>query len=40
MIGPRAKLALLASLFVLPMAASIIAYRYARPVPTGHGAGF
>jgi cytochrome oxidase Cu insertion factor (SCO1/SenC/PrrC family) len=36
MIGPRAKLALLASLFVLPMAASILAYRYARPVPTAN----
>src|SRR5205823_9932134 len=29
--GPRAKAALLASLFLLPIVASLIAYRYTRP---------
>jgi hypothetical protein len=35
-IGPRAKLVLLASLFAAPIAASLVAYRYARPQPSAN----
>jgi hypothetical protein len=35
-IGPRAKLLLLASLFLLPIVASLVAYRYFRPEPTAN----
>jgi hypothetical protein len=35
-IGARTKLVLLASLFALPIAASLIAYRYTPPAPTAN----
>ena len=35
-IAPRAKLMLLASLFLVPIAASLFAYRYLRPEPTAN----
>lgn len=34
--SPRVKLVLLCSLFALPIAASVIAYRYLRPEPTAN----
>ena len=34
--GPRAKAALLPSLFLLPIVASLVAYRYTRPAPTAN----
>jgi cytochrome oxidase Cu insertion factor (SCO1/SenC/PrrC family) len=36
MIGPRAKLALLAALFALPIAASFLTYHFAPPEPTAN----
>lgn len=36
MIGPRVKLVLLVSLFAVPIAASFLAYHYARPQPTAN----
>jgi cytochrome oxidase Cu insertion factor (SCO1/SenC/PrrC family) len=36
LIGPRAKLAALAALFALPIAASILAWKFIDPVPTGN----
>jgi cytochrome oxidase Cu insertion factor (SCO1/SenC/PrrC family) len=35
-IGPRAKLVLIAALFAVPIAASFFAYRYLRPPPTAN----
>jgi hypothetical protein len=35
-VGSRAKAALLASLFLLPIVASLVAYRYTRPMPTAN----
>ncbi len=35
-LGPRAKLLLIASLFLLPIAASLLAYRYMRLAPTAN----
>ncbi len=36
MIGPRARLALLMGLFAVPIAASLLTYRYLRPAPTAN----
>ncbi len=35
-IGPRAKLMLIAALFLVPVAASLFAYRFLRPEPTAN----